>query len=140
MGRGKGLDKAAAAVYTARVDEGFRPTLCHDKETDNEPASHDHLRRLRQACKDNEPHEAKEALLDWAKSNWPDVGVVNIDIIKSYCNADFGQRLDELNKHLYGKTTESWQGPEFLKAFESQSFDKKQKTESAGRLEPLYKT
>ncbi len=99
-----------------------------------------HLKRLRQACVANNAAIAKQALLDWAKEVWPDKEINSINSIKSFCDEQLQVKIDELNVCLYGKSESKWDGDAFLKCFDSQSFDKKVKTEAKGKLEPLYKT
>ncbi len=49
-------------------------------------------------------------------------------------------KIDELNACLYGKETNKWNGSDFLKYFENQSFDNNKSIQAKGKLEPLYKT
>ncbi|MFT5396742.1 MAG: hypothetical protein ACI85N_001947 [Gammaproteobacteria bacterium] len=98
------------------------------------------LKKIQQACKNNDPKQTQQALLDWAKSHWLDKNINNLNALKEYSDEDFKIKLDELNSCLYGSSTSQWDGASFLKSFESQSFDKKQPKVINGKLEPLYKT
>lgn len=98
------------------------------------------LKKIQQACKSNDPKLCQQALLEWAKSHWPDKNINNLDALKEYSDEGFKIKLDELNSCLYGSSASQWDGTSFLISFESQSFDKKQSTVAKGKLEPLYKT
>lgn len=111
-----------------------------ENKTDKSLSCKHYLKQVRQACKQNEPVQTKQALLEWARTNWPDIKISSIDAIKELSGKDFCLHLDKLNHCLYGKTTDDWQGTEFLKSFESQSFEEKRSVETNGKLEPLYKT
>lgn len=81
----------------------------------------------------------KQALLDWAKSFWPDKEITSIDAIKEFCTEDLKLKIDELNMRLYGKEGSQWDGIDFLRSFESQSFDEKKTFKETGKLESLYR-
>lgn len=100
---------------------------------------HVSIKQLQQACKNNNPDQAKQALLQWAKKHWANVNTMNISVIKSYSDLAFQQKLDALNQQLYGKANTHWDGLAFLNCFQAQSFKQQQKTTSPGQLEPLYK-
>ena len=104
------------------------------------PSVRYYLKVIKDACKKNDPNETKQALLEWARIKWPESRMTSLTEIKSYCGADLQIKLDELNNILYGKCNEKWNGTDFLKCFESQSFDKTHKNKHVGKLEPLYKT
>ena len=104
------------------------------------PSNRYYLKAIKDACKKNDPNEAKQALLEWARIKWPESRMTSLTEIKSHCGADLQMKLDELNNILYGKRSEKWNGADFLKSFESQTFDKTHKNKQAGKLEPLYKT
>ncbi len=111
-----------------------------DPVTDAERSIRQHMKRFRQACTASDATMAKQALLDWAKVKWSDKEINSINSIKPFCNKESQLKIDELNACLYGKSEKKWDGVAFLKSFDSQSFDKKQNTETKGKLEPLYKT
>ncbi len=111
-----------------------------DTRTEIKLSSKRYLKQIKQACKNNDPVAAKQALLEWANIKWPDNKVSNISALKIYCNEELTIKLDELNSFLYSKINDQWNGIDFLKSFESQSFDDNKSSESPGKLEPLYKT
>lgn len=99
-----------------------------------------YMNKIKDACKSNDPKLTQQALLDWAKLNWPDKNINNLNLLKKYSNESFKLKLDELNICLYGSLISEWDGTSFLNIFESQSYDKKKLKNSKGKLEPLYKT
>ena len=98
------------------------------------------MKKIKDACKSNDPKLTQQALLDWAKLNWPDKNINNLNLLKKYSNESFKLKLDELNICLYGSLISEWDGTGFLNSFESQSSDKKELKNTKGKLEPLYKT
>ena len=98
------------------------------------------LKELRNACHQNSPVKTREAILEWARINWPDKRITSISQLKNYCSPEFKTKLDELNNILYGKNNNQWNGKDFLKVFEAQIKNQKQDKTPAGKLEPLYKT
>jgi BatD DUF11 like domain len=109
-------------------------------EAEEKTSSRQQLKKIQQACKNNNATMAKQALLEWANSLWADKKINSINAIKKYCDEEFMSKLDDLNNYLYGNSTSDWDGMTFLKSFEAQSFDKKQSITATGKLEPLYKT
>lgn len=117
-------------------NQSARKTEIDDKYTNKRIAT----RKIKEACKANDPNKTKEALIEWSRVQWSDLDTSSINAIKKYADENFQQQLDLLNQHLYGKLNESWNGEAFLKSFDSQSFDISIKTKPEGKLEPLYKT
>jgi hypothetical protein len=70
------------------------------------------LAALGEACKANDPVQTREALLNWAKQNWPDAVILDIsDIAKLVSDNVFKDQLSLLSAALYGSKTPSvWQG------------------------------
>jgi oxygen tolerance protein BatD len=116
-----------------------KPTM-PDNHSAAELSNRQYLKQLKQACAVNDAAKAKQALLDWAKGLWPDEKISSINAVKMFCEKEFQLKLDELNACLYGKTTIQWNGANFFKSFESQSFKNKKSEQAKGNLEPLYKT
>lgn len=106
---------------------------------DKELSSRQYLKQLKQACVANEAVKTKKALLDWANTFWPDKKITSINAIKGFCEKDLQLKIDELNTCLYGKESSQWNGTDFLRSFESQSFEHKKSEQTKGNLEPLNK-
>ena len=117
-----------------------RKSTAVEVDTDKKMSSKHYLKQIKQACKQNDPVMTKQALLEWAKNSWPNNKISSINAIKEISGEEFRLNLDKLNSCLYGKTSSQWDGAEFLKGFESQTFKTKQTTEANGNLEPLYRS
>ena len=112
-----------------------------ERETkDESPAKRACLRQLRQACRDNNPEMAKNALLRWARANWPESPVNNLEAIGDYGDDGFREELHRLSRKLYADATSPWDGQAFLQGFMTQSFRQQQPPPAKTKLEPLYKT
>lgn len=98
------------------------------------------LRSLREAVRRNEPEPIKEALLNWAKSTWPDQAPANLTDLGYLCGEPAQQEIVLLNQSIYGKTKQPWNGERLLLAIENvDGFKMKQNKEEKNELEPLYK-
>lgn len=68
------------------------------------------LHIIQKACKDNDPIAAREALLAFAKHEWPDLKILNLNNIP-IDNQEFIKELEKLTAVLYGKSqNNSWDG------------------------------
>lgn len=97
------------------------------------------LKQIESACNNNDAQQAKTAILEWARKMWPDERINNLDSVKAYCDDELGIMLDELNRQLYSKQQDIWNGNAFLNCFQSQSFKITKSHAEHGNLEPLYK-
>ena len=70
------------------------------------------LAAVRGACKANDPVQAREALLKWAKQSWPQAVLLDLSDIAKLVNDDvFKTQLLLLSAALYAsKSTSLWQG------------------------------
>ncbi len=117
-----------------------RGTSATDTNEEENISRRKQLKEIQQGCKNNDPKQTQQALLDWAKNHRSDDKINNLNALKEYSDDDFKIKLDELNSCLYGSSALQWDGMSFLKTFESQSFDNKKSKVVNGKLEPLYKT
>ena len=110
-------------------------------QTNHQPSSNEIIKidqktainKLKTACQNNNAQEAKEALLAWAKQN-------SLGEISQNCAKPLQTEIQRLNKFLYGKTEENWQGSNLWKAFKAHQPVQAKKKLSDGNdgLEPLY--
>jgi len=100
-----------------------------EKETDKRIA----VKKLKQACKNNNAQEAKDALLAWAKLN-------SLGAISLHCAEPLQAEIQGLNKFLYGNTVENWSGSNLWQAFKAHKPGKARKNRGVDMdgLEPLY--
>jgi hypothetical protein len=90
------------------------------------------LKKLKQACKNNNAQQAKQAILIWAKAN-------SLGEFSRHCAEPLQAEILELNTFLYGKTGEEWQGMKLWNMFNAHQPKKlKQKQSNEDGLEPLY--
>jgi hypothetical protein len=70
------------------------------------------LKKLYQACNDNNPKEAQEALFGWARDRWPEVLVLNLhQLAKLTHDAALKKQLFILSECLYSQESEPvWKG------------------------------
>jgi hypothetical protein len=74
--------------------------------------------KLRRACRDNDPHAAAQALLNWGQRHWPQTPPANL--------VQLAERLPkirstilELDRHRYGSSQAAWDGSVFWRAWRS---------------------
>ncbi|MGB1799803.1 MAG: BatD family protein [Gammaproteobacteria bacterium] len=110
-----------------------------EKISNAESSKRQALKQIENACNNNDAQQAKTAILEWARKMWPDKKINNLDAVKVYCDDELATMLDELNRQLYSKEQDVWNGKVFLNCFQSQSFKKTKSKAEQGKLEPLYK-
>lgn len=100
------------------------------------------LKRLRLACFDGNPQMAREALLSWARVQWPEVHILNLhDLIKRACDASLEQELNLLSDALYGhQKKSSWQGEPLWNAVWAYAHHRSSKKKKTAELPPINPT
>ena len=102
------------------------------------------LRSLEKAVQlhatNNDANQTKDALLKWAKANWPDQAIYNLVDINKYAADELAAEINALNAALYGSDVAQWQGETLSRAFKNALQQKSKKSQNESRpLEPLYK-
>lgn len=111
-----------------------------DKELEQSASERRSVRLLKQACRDNDPIEAKNALLAWGQLHWPQSLPQNLENLAAMVDADFGDEIHNLSHSLYGRGGAVWNGLDCWKAFSSYKDEpKKRLNKKAAELEPLFK-
>lgn len=96
----------------------------------------DSIKKLKQACSDNDAVAAKDALLDWGRQKFD---ATNLGAVASCCDARLRDEILLLNQTLYGKNAGQWQGKRLFQAFsENKARERISQTADSG-LEPLYR-
>ncbi len=101
----------------------------------------DALHRFEGACKENDPHRAREALVDWAAATWPDDPPQRLDRLAHRLPTQAADFLAGIDRALYAPTGDTWDGLETLAALlpllqdADSDRDDKQDTQA---LRPLY--
>lgn len=77
-----------------------------------QPKSRPYLAKIQQACTNNNPRDARDALLCWAKLQWPETQILNLmDLITLVHDIDLKRQLQILSKVLYSKdVNKPWSG------------------------------
>ncbi len=98
------------------------------------------VRSLKRACYDNEPQAAKDAILKWARTVWPEFSPNNLGDIEHRCSGTLKTELKILNHCLYSPKKIDWQGQSLWVAFfQHQKERAVPKNKERIGLEPLYK-
>lgn len=99
------------------------------------------IKALRSACSANDPDQAKDALLAWAKAHWPGDEPRSLAGIADRCGLSEPNAVEALTRVLYGRQRGDWSGAELWRAFlELQRKQGKTAAPDRFELEPLYKT
>ena len=94
------------------------------------------IKDLKQACNDNDPLAAKNALLAWGKIKF---NSHNMADIAAHCEARLRDEINALNQTLYAKQASAWQGKKLFQFFSENKAREKVARHEPDELEPLYK-
>ena len=87
--------------------------------TPSPPAGHQpgkSVSALRQACRDNDPHAARQHLLNWAADYWPHSPPRGLQAVASrLADAQLAEALQQLDRACY--TEIAWKGESLMQAF-----------------------
>ncbi|MDF1756810.1 MAG: BatD family protein [Legionellaceae bacterium] len=93
---------------------------------------------LQKACKINDPIRARIALIDFARKQWPDVTILNLNDIPIQ-NEDFKEQLRLLSLALYAeKADTNWNGDVLWRIFSKLKFKKTLRKSSKKDLPSIY--
>jgi len=82
-------------------------------------------KKLKQACKQNDPYQAKQALLEWATIRWSDKPMYNLgNIADQFSNTEAKTALKKLDKVLYAPKEIVWEGQAFWQVMSKNLLDK----------------
>ena len=93
-------------------------------------------KQLKKACTNNDPVQAKDALLKWGRDNFKQSSLTKI---AEQCEPSLQQEILALNAILYSDKTTNWQGAELWTAFQSHQSTDLNKSEQVDPLPPLFK-
>jgi hypothetical protein len=80
------------------------------------------LKDARKAAVDGDGRAVRQALMEWAKLEWPDRTPRSIGEIATRVNAPLSDELQRLSGASYGHGERSWDGEALAKALKSFSF------------------
>lgn len=94
---------------------------------------------LQQACQDNNPSKARDALLAWARLKWPEAQLLNLaELGKFIRNRQLKNQISKLSQTLYGKDKNPrWQGKDLWACILSLKKMKQSKPTKANVLPPI---
>ncbi len=98
------------------------------------------VRQLKQACREKNPDQAKDALLGWAKYRWPETPPGSLSALAFRCDGRLSEEVQRLSRLLYSRVDENWSGTACWDAFKIFQANKSQRSvANKASLEPLYK-
>lgn len=95
-------------------------------------------RRLHQACQANDATVARQALLAFAKGQWPENPPRHLDEVAARAGQDLAREIEHLNRASYSASGGTWNGADLWQALQKLP-DAKPTAKHEG-LEPLYRT
>jgi hypothetical protein len=98
--------------------------------------SGEYRKQLKKACADNDPSAAKDALLIWGRQQF---NANSLGDIAAFCDARLRDEILGLNKVLYSRETEQWQGKKLFQSFTENTAREQWKSPNDDALEPLYR-
>ncbi|MGH8548511.1 MAG: BatD family protein [Methylococcales bacterium] len=100
------------------------------------------IRTLKMACRNNDPLEAKNALLVWSGFHWPQSPPRNLGALATRCDGNLGGEIRHLSQFLYSRERGTWHGTVCWEAFSKVAgkFPQQKQKNRDMNLEPLFKT
>jgi DNA polymerase IIIc chi subunit len=94
------------------------------------------LKSIKQACRNNQPESAREAIINWAQQEW-DMPFASLSQVNEFISDEtLKTALQELDYTLYSQTGNSaWQGEYLWQLFKAY---KPNRSQSASTIPPLY--
>ncbi|CAK0763408.1 conserved hypothetical protein [Gammaproteobacteria bacterium] len=78
-------------------------------------------RRLEQSCHTSDRQTAKTALLAWGQFQWPQHPPTSLTALAARVNVPLGLAIGELDRALYARATEDWNGESLWRAFKGRA-------------------
>jgi len=98
------------------------------------------IKKVKAACDGNNPQQAKDALIDWARMQWPESPPTSLGHIARRINGQLATELVNLNNVLYKPNSVSWNSSALWHAVsEFVTQQQKQQPEKALAIEPLFR-
>ena len=98
------------------------------------------VKKLKRACRDNDPQQAKTALLQWARAHSSGPTASSLGDLEKHSSGELAVEIRNLSRVLYSRRSDPWRGGPLWQAFlqESKTVDT-EITQDRGELEPLYR-
>ena len=110
-----------------------RQTMEREKTIVRQPVAN--FKAVRKACQRNDARASKAALLDWARTRWPQQPPTSLGGIAMHVDEAFANAISRLNRVLYAEGDTDWQGAELLTA--AQKWLKTDQAVNAERSSPM---
>jgi len=113
--------------------------IADDKETNRikrETNLKESVKKLKEACANNDVQAAKNTLLAWGKQKF---NANNLGSIADYCDARLRDEILDLNQTLYSKDANQWSGKKLMQAFTENKAREKIAVNEQSTLEPLHR-
>ena len=98
------------------------------------------VKNIKRACRDNDPQQAKTALLQWARAHPSGPAAASLGDLEQHSGGELAGEIRTLSRRLYSRTKSPWSGEPLWQAFLQEK--KAASAETAperGKLEPLFK-
>ncbi|MGZ8173187.1 MULTISPECIES: BatD family protein [Methylobacter] len=106
------------------------------EKSEQEIRLEDSVKSLKKACTDNNAAAAKDALLAWGRQKY---GAASLGAIAELSDARLRDEILYLNRILYSREPEQWQGKKLFQAFVENKAREKIAVTDDDKLEPLYR-
>ncbi|MFA5016975.1 MAG: BatD family protein [Methylobacter sp.] len=106
------------------------------EKSEQEIRLEDSVKSLKKACADNNAAAAKDALLAWGRQKY---GAASLGAIAELSDARLRDEVLYLNRILYGREPDQWQGKKLFQAFVENKAREKIAVTDDDKLEPLYR-
>jgi len=114
--------------------------LLFGRKTQNSHSAKEYIEQIKKSLKNNDLKSARDNLILWARINYNDVGINNIDDIAKYIiNASFAKQLEQLGQALYSKRKSNFDYSEFLKCFIAEQKQQTKRHRFCAPLPDLYR-
>ena len=95
---------------------------------------------LERACRDDDPEQAKTALLQWARIRPQGSPASSLGDLENQVNEKLAAEIRNLSRRLYARSAEPWRGEPLRQAFlQEEKSTAADTTPERGKLEPLYR-
>jgi len=97
------------------------------------------MKKLYSSCENNNIYQARDALLSWAKIQWPDRTLLNLaDLSKIVHDVELKKQIIELSETLYSQNqNRNWRGEKLWNAIKRYQKTKYQRPKTKNSLPPI---
>ena len=98
------------------------------------------VKNVKRACRDNDPQQAKTALLQWAGTHPSGLPANSLGDLEQHSSGELAAEVRNLSRVLYSRSSDPWRGEPLWQAFLKESKTSRTGTSGTrGELEPLYR-